>query len=207
MECPICYDDLANTYVIGCDAKHVICENCEIKMRLLTKISTPTLFEETCRPITCPLCRGIEKVTGKRSERSIQIEFHQLYEGYSYLLKTQRRATEYQQMNLVVEAQIASTRAELIAARESTRRLEAIVANTPHPQQVANITQKQWCTFHAGDMCSTQGKTTRHCSGFTLGNRCRTFVCRSCNMCTTHEVERQARMDEILGTGISRLLS
>ena len=210
MECPICYDDLGeNTYIIGCDAKHVICESCEIKMRLLTKISTPTIFAETCRPITCPLCRGLEKVTGKRSERSIQSEFHQIYEGYSHMLNTHRRdvrAAEDQHLQLAfAQAQIASTRTQLIAAREATRRLEAIAANTPHPQQVANITStKQWCEFHATISCTTQSKTTRHCSGFTLGNKCGAFVCRSCSMCSTHKVEALQRMDEILSSGIFR---
>ena len=161
MECPVCYDELGeSTYTIGCGASHVICNNCETEIRLRSKNRVLAVGFESCRPITCPLCRGLEKVAGKRSDQSIQAEFKQLYAELAM------HSIEYQLLSLAINER----------AQGPARARPAQGPARARPAQARPV--KSWCVRKQRG-CTTQSKTARRCSAVL----CTVFVCRSCSRC------------------------
>jgi hypothetical protein len=74
MECPICFC-ADPTYVINCGSttEHKICDTCEVQLRM----KSPATRDG--RVLKCPMCRGEEKVPGKRTAFSYEYELSQLY--------------------------------------------------------------------------------------------------------------------------------
>ncbi len=75
MSCPICLEDTDDMYTIACGSTvpHQICNPCEMLLRFS---AAPTLLG---RFITCPLCREVEQVQGKRSIQSYEAELKCMY--------------------------------------------------------------------------------------------------------------------------------
>ena len=71
MECPVCYGNAS--YVVNCGSSHKICDSCEVTLRM----KEPATREG--RHLTCPVCKVVEKVSGKRSTFSYEYELKALY--------------------------------------------------------------------------------------------------------------------------------
>ena len=190
MECPICLTDIAVQYEVGCAAKHVICADCECAMRLRSGVLRVCPEGQTYRPLKCPLCRGDEKVAGKRTDVSYQKELAQVYKAYNVLLLNQSDMHQYRERyeameRLQVERQeevLARLRVQqeehrrLVEAREARRLVErealrASLARLP----------KLWC-IKRGQGCNTKSKTPRKCHVI----ECLAPVCRACHVCPAH---------------------
>lgn len=72
MSCPVCYIKNSN-YTINCGSSHTICESCEVQLRMKEPV---TLFG---RQLKCPICKVVEKVSGRRTTFSYEYELNQLY--------------------------------------------------------------------------------------------------------------------------------
>lgn len=74
MECPVCYA-ASPTYVINCGSTtpHTICDTCEVTMRMKEPAT------RNGRALKCPICRGVEKVSGRRTSFSYEYELAALY--------------------------------------------------------------------------------------------------------------------------------
>ena len=73
-DCVICMEATANyTVQCGSEIPHTVCTPCEVAWRLK---STPSLQG---RFIKCPICRGVEADTSKRSAESLQLELVHVY--------------------------------------------------------------------------------------------------------------------------------
>lgn len=84
MECPVCYTD-SPTYVVNCGSTtpHTICDTCEVTIRMKEPAT------RNGRALKCPICRGIEKVSGRRTSFSYEYELSILYK------KTKPREPEF----------------------------------------------------------------------------------------------------------------
>jgi hypothetical protein len=74
MECPVCYA-ASPTYVINCGSTtpHTICDTCEVQIRMKEPAT------RNGRVLKCPICRGVEKVSGRRTAFSYEFELQALY--------------------------------------------------------------------------------------------------------------------------------
>jgi hypothetical protein len=73
--CVVCMEDITTPYTVQCGSTipHIICSPCELAWRMK---SSPS---QDGRLITCPVCRGIETDTSKRSSESLQAELRHVY--------------------------------------------------------------------------------------------------------------------------------
>lgn len=74
MECPVCYTSVP-TYVVNCGSTtpHTICDQCEVTIRMKEPAT------RNGRVLKCPICRGVEKVSGRRTAFSYEYELSILY--------------------------------------------------------------------------------------------------------------------------------
>ena len=74
MECPVCYT-ASPTYVVNCGSTtpHTICDTCEVTIRMKEPAT------RNGRLLKCPICRGVEKVSGRRTSFSYEYELSILY--------------------------------------------------------------------------------------------------------------------------------
>jgi hypothetical protein len=161
-ECCVCYNVFGATrYKIGCGNGHEICHDCEWTMRekapVIDGIRDP---EDTHRPLTCPMCRVVEKTAGERSFESMQNELRQIYLEY-FLLKCRVAG---------------DTRS--IHAQQETRQLVPVPITPPRAPRARSFKGK--CMYD-GAGCTTKGKTSLMC-GITssAGIQCTGFLCRRC---------------------------
>ena len=74
MKCPVCYTSVP-TYVVNCGSTtpHTICDQCEVTIRMKEPIT------RNGRVLKCPICHGVEKVSGRRTAFSYEYELSILY--------------------------------------------------------------------------------------------------------------------------------
>jgi len=184
--CQICYEGEAK-YKIQCGSTtpHCICYSCETTWRLKTK-PTPK-----GRPLTCPFCRGVEKMSGNRSRSSYEAELELLYKDI-HMRRTPLHYEFQSQLDMVrsTHPYLASSglRDALLdmtaPARPVTVPPEPVPPAMPITRTYA-VHPKRWCQSGRRElsMCLTQNKTQRKCS---YPSGCDQFVCRDCRMCISH---------------------
>jgi len=207
MECPICFC-ADPTYVINCGSttEHKICDSCEVQLRM----KSPATRDG--RVLKCPMCRGEEKVPGKRTSFSYEYELSQLYSAPVARAPAPVRVTQAEQdwgqladslRDLPRDLQDRYVRIyprlrpyfEIYNPLEEVIDLVNAIDRQPFAAQVAPANRAAMrppnpVEYHAfcqsGNravgVCPTRGKTERKCSH----PGCAKFVCRSCRQCLTH---------------------
>jgi hypothetical protein len=205
MECPICFC-ADPTYVINCGSttEHKICDSCEVQLRM----KSPATRDG--RVLKCPMCRGEEKVPGKRTAFSYEYELSHLYAAPPAPVRAPRvRITpadeDWQQVaysirDLPRDLQDRYIRMyprlrpyfEIYNPLEEVIDLVNAIDRQPFAAQVAENRNavRAPAEYHAfcqsgnreAGVCRTRGKTERKCSH----PGCTKFVCRSCRQCLTH---------------------
>jgi len=159
------------------------------------------------RILTCPFCRGVEKIPGNRSRTSYEAELALLYKD----IHARRTPLHY-------EFQAQTEMAASISTQEWGARSQAVydllhpiqdlmhyidpafpvplpvpvTAPAPAPVPVTAPPARErtssivrWCQSGRRELglCTTRNKTPRNCS-YPAG--CDQLVCRTCKMCLSH---------------------
>ena len=200
MECPICFTNNP-TYVINCGSitPHVVCNTCEVQLRM----KSPATSEG--RVLKCPMCRGIEKVPGKRTSFSYEYELNELYsqpvaptptrraESVGEPIWWQRLAESISVMPIAQQETYLRSYPNLRPFMLNEIYVPSNAVASARAQLESSRLELQARRLHdyhsfcqSGNretgICMTRGKTERKCSY----ESCYKFVCRTCNMCIDH---------------------
>jgi len=204
--CQICYEaEPKYTVQCGSSVPHTVCYKCETEMRLKSK-PTPK-----GRVLTCPFCRGVEKMPGNRSRTSYEAELALLYKD----IHARRTPLHYEFQAQTEMASSIRTSQEWGARSQAVYDLlhprtdpiqdlmhyidPAFPAPSPvtAPAPVPPVTAPSpvpparrswlvgWCQSGQRErgLCTTRNKTKRNCS---YPGGCDQLVCRTCRMCLSH---------------------